>query len=192
MASCLFSLVFLLRSALHTQSITMALFFFEAWWWSSESYELKLIKSVINPCGSSTKKNEFFVNNYLLMWFAVIFCYPLAIWYYLQTDGFLFPKVSLMIVGVLIHGDTIAFYSYRWQRQRMELDTFDMQSLQKWGWGSCKERALSPTCLSSIGSICGQTEQIKLIRALEMEWIVLDEKERFSGRWENSVRKGKG
>jgi hypothetical protein len=32
------------------------------------------------------------------------------------------------------------------------------------------------------GSICGQTEQIKLRRALEMEWIVLDEKERFSGR----------
>ncbi|KAL9337505.1 hypothetical protein Peur_069274 [Populus x canadensis] len=87
-----------------------------------------------------------------------------------------------MIVGVLIHGDTIAFYSYRWQRQRMELDTFDMQSLQKWGRGSCKERALSPTSLSSIGSICGQTEQIKLRRALEMEWIVLDEKERFSGR----------
>jgi hypothetical protein len=68
---------------------------------------LNLKKALINPRGSSTKKNEFFVNNYLLMWFAVIFCYPLAIWYYLQTDGFLFPKVSLMIVEVLIHGDTI-------------------------------------------------------------------------------------
>ncbi|KAJ6868400.1 hypothetical protein NC651_033461 [Populus alba x Populus x berolinensis] len=41
------------------------------------------------------------------------------------------------------------------------------------------------------GSICGKTEHIKLRRVLEMEWIVLDGKERFSGRGENSVRRGK-
>ncbi|KAJ6874902.1 hypothetical protein NC652_034574 [Populus alba x Populus x berolinensis] len=44
---------------------------------------------------------------------------------------------------------------------------------------------------TSTGSICGQTEHIKLRRALEMEWIVLDGKERFSGREFSQKRKEK-